>query len=137
VDVHERRHRLAVPVEQAELELRIGVDAVALVEVQVDGYIQPAFLTPRPSGKQWMDQRHPPRVKAQDMKESPLMRRLIREYPFMVSTCDPATDSATMADALVGGGTGTGGKEVGVLMELEHQPATVARRRRSMENERL
>jgi len=38
VDVHERRHRLAVPVEQAELELRIGVDAVALVEVQVDGY---------------------------------------------------------------------------------------------------
>ena len=81
-----------------------------------------------------MDQRHPPRVKAQDMKESPLMRRLIREYSFMVSTCDPATDSATMADALVGGGTGTGGKEVGVLKELEHQPATVASRRRSMEN---
>lgn len=47
----------------------------------------------------------------------------------MVSRCDPATDSATMADALVGGGTGTGGKEVGVLMELEHQPATVASRR--------
>lgn len=38
MDVHKRRHRLAVPVEQAELELRIGVDAVALVEVQVDGY---------------------------------------------------------------------------------------------------
>ena len=60
----------------------------------------------------------------------------------MVSTCDPDTDSATMADALVGGGgamtaaVALGGKEVGGLLELEleHQPATVASRRRSMEN---
>jgi hypothetical protein len=33
VEVEVRRHRLAVPIEQAELELRIGVDAVALLEV--------------------------------------------------------------------------------------------------------
>lgn len=93
-----------------------------------------------------MDQRQPPRLKAQDVKaKSRLPTSLIREYPFMVSTCDPDMDSATMADALVcgrGGVTVTAAlaaaaSEVGALLELEHQLAAVVSRPRNMANVRV